>query len=45
MKFRLIPPGEFMMGSTASEIEEALKFVGEDKHWQECIKAKLRNTK
>ena len=25
MKFRLIPPGEFMMGSTAEEIEKALK--------------------
>jgi formylglycine-generating enzyme required for sulfatase activity len=39
MKFRLIPPGEFMMGSNAEEIEEALKFAGEDKHWQECIKS------
>lgn len=25
MKFRLIPPGEFMMGSTASEIDELLE--------------------
>jgi len=39
MKFILIPPGEFTMGSTPAEIEEALKFVGEDKHWQECIKS------
>jgi serine/threonine protein kinase/formylglycine-generating enzyme required for sulfatase activity len=39
MKFRLIPPGEFMMGSTSSEIEEAFKFVGEDKHWQDCVKS------
>ena len=39
MKFRLIPPGEFLMGSTPEEIEAALKDVGEDKHWQECIKS------
>ena len=39
MEFRLIPPGEFTMGSTAEEIEDALKFVGEDKHWQDCIKS------
>ena len=39
MKFRLIPPGEFTMGSTAAEIEAALKDVGEDKWWQECIKS------
>ena len=30
MKFRLIPPGEFTMGSTPSEIEAALKFVSPD---------------
>ena len=39
MKFVLIPPGEFTMGSTAAEIDQALKDVGEDKHWQECIKS------
>ncbi len=39
MKFRLIPPGEFTMGSTAAEIEEALKFTDDDKHWQESIKS------
>jgi len=40
MKFRLIPPGEFTMGSTRAEIEESLKFTsGEDEHWQECIKS------
>ncbi|MBC7822042.1 MAG: SUMF1/EgtB/PvdO family nonheme iron enzyme, partial [Planctomycetaceae bacterium] len=39
MKFVLIPPGEFLMGSTPAEIEEALKFAGEDKHLQECIKS------
>ncbi len=39
MKFRLIPPGEFTMGSTAAEIEAALKEVGDDKRWQERIKS------
>ena len=37
MKFRLIPPGEFMMGSTAAEVEAALKDHGENK-WHEFIK-------
>jgi formylglycine-generating enzyme required for sulfatase activity len=37
MKFILIPPGEFMMGSPPAEIEEALKAVGDDKHWQDFI--------
>ncbi|RLT09414.1 MAG: hypothetical protein DWI22_05840 [Planctomycetota bacterium] len=39
MKFRLIPPGEFTMGSTKEEIEEALKITGKDTHWQECMKS------
>lgn len=39
MKFVLIPPGEFMMGSMPAEIEAALKDVGEYKHWQECIRS------
>ncbi|MFM7167215.1 MAG: bifunctional serine/threonine-protein kinase/formylglycine-generating enzyme family protein [Planctomycetaceae bacterium] len=44
MKFRLIPPGEFTMGSTADEIDEALrdfqsKFVGEVVQWAEWIKS------
>ncbi len=39
MKFRLLPPGEFMMGSTQPEIEEALKIVGDNKVWQEIIKS------
>ena len=39
MMFILIPPGEFTMGSTPAEIEEALRFVGENKHWQECHKS------
>ncbi|MFN0018269.1 MAG: SUMF1/EgtB/PvdO family nonheme iron enzyme [Pirellulaceae bacterium] len=39
MKFMLIPPGEFTMGSTAAEIEAALQEVGEDKEWQERVKS------
>ncbi|MGH7137552.1 MAG: SUMF1/EgtB/PvdO family nonheme iron enzyme, partial [Pirellulales bacterium] len=39
MKFILIPPGEFIMGSTPEEIEQALKVAGDDKHWRECIKS------
>ena len=40
MKFRLIPPGEFTMGSTAEESAAALKEVSpDDKHRQECIKS------
>ena len=39
MKFRLIPPGEFTIGSTPEEIEESLKFTGEDTFWQETIKS------
>ncbi len=39
MKFVLIPPGEFTMGSTAAEIEEALKVVGEDQLWRANIKS------
>ena len=30
MKFRLIPPGQFLMGSTPEEIEAALELAGED---------------
>ena len=37
MKFRLIPSGEFMMGSTPAENEAALKFAVGDKAWQELI--------
>jgi formylglycine-generating enzyme required for sulfatase activity/serine/threonine protein kinase len=39
MKFRLIPPGEFLMGSTPEEIEAALPIVGVDSTWQECVRA------
>jgi serine/threonine-protein kinase len=38
MQFILIPPGEFMMGGTGAEIEDALKFIN-DKYWQECIRS------
>jgi formylglycine-generating enzyme required for sulfatase activity len=40
MQFVLIPPGEFTMGSTAAEIEAALKDVSpDDKHWQRSCKS------
>ncbi|MBS0207306.1 MAG: protein kinase [Planctomycetes bacterium] len=40
MKFVLIPPGEFTMGSTAEEIAAALKEIDPiDKYWQERIKS------
>jgi len=37
MKFVLIPPGEFMMGSSPEEIAQALGSAGDDKLWQETI--------
>ncbi|QDU38984.1 Serine/threonine-protein kinase PrkC [Maioricimonas rarisocia] len=37
MTLRLIPPGEFLMGSTQEEIEEALEIAGEDSSWRERI--------
>ncbi|MCA8998242.1 MAG: formylglycine-generating enzyme family protein, partial [Planctomycetaceae bacterium] len=39
MKFRIMPPGEFLMGSTPEEIEAALKVAGEDGAWRERIKS------
>ncbi|MBI5758088.1 MAG: SUMF1/EgtB/PvdO family nonheme iron enzyme [Planctomycetales bacterium] len=42
MKFRLIPPGEFTMGSTPDEIDANIKAVGGDtrsKIWQERAKS------
>ena len=45
MKFRLIPPGEFIMGSTPAEIEEALKFVGDDNHWKSCLQSEAPDHK
>ncbi len=37
MKFRLIPPGEFTMGGTPAEIEEALTALNGEKLWEETI--------
>ena len=37
MKFVLIPPGEFTMGSTPAEIEAHLKVKGDDQQWRERI--------
>lgn len=39
MKFRLIPPGEFLMGSTPAEIEEALQVAAGDEIWQQFIRS------
>jgi len=40
MKFMLIPPGEFTMGSTPEEIAAALEDVFPNyTHWQDCIKS------
>lgn len=40
MKFVLIPPGEFTMGSTAAQIEQTLKQIDpKDRYWQECVKS------
>lgn len=44
MKFILIPPGEFMMGSTPVDVEKALEVVnaiGEEEHWHEGVKSEL----
>jgi formylglycine-generating enzyme required for sulfatase activity/serine/threonine protein kinase len=39
MKFVLIPPGEFTMGSTAEEIEAAIVGAAADEHWRNCIRS------
>ena len=42
MKFRLIPPGEFMMGSTLEEIESTVALIGDSdwsKQWKNCIRS------
>jgi eukaryotic-like serine/threonine-protein kinase len=39
MKFMLIPPGEFTMGSTPEQIEEALEFVRGVEHWENCVRS------
>jgi hypothetical protein len=38
MKFRLIPPGEFTMGSTTAEIEQALIAAGKDEFWKQLVR-------
>ena len=38
MKFRLIPPGEFLMGSSPEEIEDALPGIG-GAHWKSCVQS------
>ena len=42
MKFRLIPPGEFLMGSTTEEIAAALKLGGEDEVRQRQLQIRRR---
>ncbi len=39
MKFCLIPPGEFLMGSPQEEIEEALKIAVDNPYWLENIQS------
>ena len=39
MKFVLIPPGEFTMGSTPEEIEPALLAAGGEEYWEEHIRS------
>ncbi|MBS0202798.1 MAG: SUMF1/EgtB/PvdO family nonheme iron enzyme [Planctomycetes bacterium] len=39
MKFRLVPPGEFLMGSTQEQINAALPIAGDDQLWQDCIRS------
>jgi formylglycine-generating enzyme required for sulfatase activity len=38
MKFNLIPPGAFMMGSTPAEIDAALVQAGSDDYWKSFIR-------
>jgi formylglycine-generating enzyme required for sulfatase activity len=39
MKFRLVPPGEFLMGSTPEEIEGGMPSVGQDAQQREYIRS------
>lgn len=39
MKFVLIPPGEFLMGSTPEEIEAALVATGSEESWKNTIRS------
>jgi eukaryotic-like serine/threonine-protein kinase len=41
MRFRLVPPGEFMMGSTPEGIETALEDAVEDKLWVAYIQSEV----
>lgn len=41
MKFRLIPPGEFLMGSTPEELEAAARDFGETKDWQDAVSSEV----
>src|SRR5205085_10653102 len=39
MKFRLIPPSTFMMGSTREQIAAALKIAGESEFMRSCVES------
>ena len=39
MTFRLIPPGEFLMGSTTEEMDAAYSVAGDDVIWKEHIRS------
>lgn len=39
MKFHLVPPGEFLMGSTAAEIEEAVLDAGSDENRKKFVRS------
>jgi formylglycine-generating enzyme required for sulfatase activity/serine/threonine protein kinase len=40
MKFRLVPPGEFLMGGTAEILARTRKeHPLDDKHWQDCLQS------
>ncbi|MEE2641459.1 MAG: bifunctional serine/threonine-protein kinase/formylglycine-generating enzyme family protein [Planctomycetota bacterium] len=39
MRFRLIPAGQYLMGGTAPEIEEALEAASKDPAWQKDIRS------
>ncbi len=41
MKFRLVPPGEFMMGGNAADIAETLEFHGSTGPWAERVKSEV----
>jgi eukaryotic-like serine/threonine-protein kinase len=39
MTFRLIPPGIFLMGSPAREIDRAMMFAQQEPFWTECVRS------